>query len=156
MRRLRAKLLWLIAAGAALQAAHAGDGGAPQVTVSRAWVRGTVEGQTGSGAYMRLTSSADARLVGASSPAAERVEIHEMRRVGDRMTMRAVQSLPLPAHETVALERGYHVMLIGLRQTLHPGASVTIRLHLLDAGDRPFDVELSAPVRALGATAGRD
>jgi copper(I)-binding protein len=30
-----------------------------QVTVSDAWIRGTVAGQQGTGAFMRLTSAAD-------------------------------------------------------------------------------------------------
>jgi hypothetical protein len=135
--------------------ARAGDAG-PRVSVSDAWVRGTVEGQTGSGAYLRLTSREDARLVGASSSVASKVEIHEMRMVDNRMTMRAIESLPLPAHRTVALDHGFHIMLIGLRETLATGRTVTITLHLVDAKGAPFDIDVLAPVRPLNASTQRD
>src|SRR5258708_6838308 len=58
---------------------------AAQVAVSDAWVRGTVPGQMGTGAFMRLTSSADTTLVGVASPAAKVVEIHEMKMEGGMM-----------------------------------------------------------------------
>src|SRR4029079_12856345 len=48
------------------------------VTVEDAWVRATVPGQKTSGAFMQLTSTTDVTLVGARSPAAGVVEIHEM------------------------------------------------------------------------------
>jgi copper(I)-binding protein len=158
--RVRGALDWAnclrlcLALGTVLSAglAQAVDTAPPRVLVSGAWVRGTVEGQTGSGAYLRLTSREDARLVGASSAIASKVEIHEMRVVNNMMTMRAVDSLALPANTTVALEHGYHIMLIGLRQTLETGQSVKITLHLLDAAGLPFDIDVLAPVRALNAS----
>ncbi len=147
-------LLWPALWGAlAARLAHAKDASvAPRVLVSHAWVRGTVEGQTGSGAYMRLTSREDAQLVGASCAVAARVEIHEMHTVNNMMSMRRVDRLALPAQTTVSLEQGYHVMLIGLRRTLSPGQTVTITLHLLDARGIPFDLDVQAPVRPLNAS----
>lgn len=125
----------------------------PLVTAEDAWVRGTVEGQTGSGAYMRLTSREDAQLVGASSPVAEHVEIHEMRTVNDMMTMRRIDRLALPAHTPVALDHDYHVMFIGLRHQLLPAQVVPITLQVLDAHGRRHAVRIEAPVRALNSAA---
>ncbi len=144
-----------LGAGALLVALAGGARGdsAALVAVDDAWVRGTVEGQTGSGAYMRLTSREDAQLVGASSPAAERVEIHEMRTVNDMMTMRRIDRLALPAHRPVALDHDYHVMLIGLRRQLLAGQKVTIALRVLDAGGHAHTIEVAAPVRALNSPA---
>jgi copper(I)-binding protein len=150
-RTLRRALL----AGLALAGA-AGAAPVAQVEVSEAWVRATVEGQTGSGAYMRLTSRADAQLVGAASPVAEKVEIHEMHTVGDRMTMRQIERLALPAGTPVALGHGYHVMLIGLRHQLLAGQQVPITLHLLDAHGARFELALQAPVRPLGTPVPHD
>jgi copper(I)-binding protein len=124
---------------------------APIVVAEDAWVRGTVEGQTGSGAYMRLTSSEDAQLVGASSVVAEHVEIHEMRTVNDMMRMRRVDRLALPAHVTVALDHEYHVMFIGLKHQLLPRQIVPITLQILDAAGRRHTVQIEAPVRALNS-----
>ncbi|SPE36247.1 exported hypothetical protein [Burkholderiales bacterium] len=125
------------------------------LTVRDAWVRATVEGQTGSGAFMQLTSREDARLIGASSRAAQRVEIHEMRMVNDMMTMRRIESLPLPAGTTVALDHDYHIMLIGLSKQLQPGQIVTLTLQVLDARGMRHAVDVVAPVRALNAAPGR-
>lgn len=61
----------------------------------------------------------DYALVSASSPVAEHVEIHTMSMAGDVMEMRKLDSLPLPAGETVTLEpAGDHIMLIGLHEPL--------------------------------------
>lgn len=150
-------------AAAALLAAALGSGPAdgaapapPRVAVSGAWVRATVEGQTGSGAYLRLTSEEDAQLAGASTPDARKVEIHEMKEIGNRMTMRPIERLALPAHRTVALEHDLHIMLIGLQHRLQTGQTVALTLHLLDARGQPFDVEVAAPVRPLSTPLSRD
>jgi copper(I)-binding protein len=148
LRRAAGALLLIAAAALAAGACRAAPA-APLVTVDDPWVRGTVEGQTGSGAYMRLTSREDAQLVGASSPAAEHVEIHEMRTVNDMMTMRRVDRLALPAHTSVPLDHEYHVMFIGLKRQLLPGQTVPITLQVLDARGRRHAVPFSAPVRAL-------
>src|SRR4030095_15000800 len=42
--------------------------GVAAVDVREAWIRATVPGQSGTGAFMKLTAPAGARLVGASTP----------------------------------------------------------------------------------------
>jgi len=152
--RVGALLVALItSAGTAVGAAAAET---PALLVVRdAWVRATVEGQTGSGAFMHLTSREDARLTGASSPAAQRVEIHEMRLLNDMMTMRRIESLALPAGTTVALDHEFHIMLIGLRRQLQPGQNVMLTLQVLDSHGVRHAVDIVAPVRALNATPAR-
>ena len=61
-------------AGVAFAAAQAWA----EVAVTEAWVRGTVPAQKATGAFMKLKSSEDAKLVSAASPAAKIVEVHEM------------------------------------------------------------------------------
>ena len=63
------------------------------VKVEDAWVRGTVATQKATGAFMRLTPSANARLVEAKSPVAGVVEIHEMTLEKDIMKMRQIPGL---------------------------------------------------------------
>ena len=88
----------------ALAALLAGACACAEVTVQDAWVRATVEGQKAGGAFMQLTSSTDATLVGARSPVAGVVEIHEMALDENMvMRMRAVKSIALPAGKPVAL-----------------------------------------------------
>ena len=97
---------------------------AAQVTVTDAWVRGTVPQQMATGAFMQLKSAKDAKLVEASSPVAGVVEIHEMKLENNVMRMRAVTALSLPAGRTVELKPGgYHVMLMDLKRQMKEGES---------------------------------
>jgi copper(I)-binding protein len=122
-----------------------------QVAASDAWVRGTVAGQQSTGAFMRLTSAADATLVGVASPAAKVAEIHEMKHEGGMMKMSAVARLPLPAGTAVELTPGgLHVMLMGLAQPLKEGDSVPITLTFEDRSGTKQVIVVRAPVRALG------
>lgn len=121
------------------------------VKVEDAWVRGTVAMQKATGAFMRLTPSANARLVAAQSPVAGVVEIHEMAMEGDVMKMRAMPGLDLPAGRTVELKPGgYHVMLLDLKQPLKAGEQVPLTLTFEDAAKQRFDQQLQVPVTQLG------
>lgn len=121
-----------------------------QVTVSDAWVRGTVPGQKATGAFMNLKSASDAALVSAASPAAGIVEIHEMAMDGGVMKMRAVDKLPLPAGKPVDLKPGgYHVMLMDLKQQLKEGETVAVTLVVEGKDGKKETIEVKAPVKAL-------
>ena len=134
---------WIAGPGAHAQAAAV-------VQVEGAWVRPTVPGQKGTGAFMRITAREGMRLMSVASPVAGVVEVHEMKMEGGVMKMRAVPSLELPAGQTVELKPGgYHVMLMELRQTLQPGQSVPLTLVVEAPGGRRETVQLSAPVRPL-------
>jgi copper(I)-binding protein len=124
-----------------------------QVEVGGAWVRPTVEGQLGTGAFMTLRSREPLRLVGASSAVAGVVEIHEMALQNNVMRMRAIEALPLPAGQPVELKPGgYHVMLMDLKRTLRAGEQVAIELQFETADKRRVSQVVQAEVRgARGA-----
>lgn len=128
------------------------------VQVTGAWVRATVPGQKGSGAFMKITSRTATRLVGVSSPVAAVAEVHEMKMEGDVMKMRAVAGgLALPAGKTVELKAsGFHVMLMDLKQTLSAGSTVPVTLMFKDAKgvNSKLDVQLPVSVSAPGLAAG--
>ena len=63
---------------------------APVVQAAQPWARATAPQQQVGAAYVTLTSPAGDRLVGASTPLAASVEIHEMRMDGAVMQMREV------------------------------------------------------------------
>src|SRR5688572_30715274 len=85
-----------------------------EVTVRDAWVRSTVPGQTVSGAFMTITSSQAAKVVGASSPIAKTAEIHETMMMGGVNHMHPAEALALPAGKAVQLKPGgHHLMLMG-------------------------------------------
>jgi copper(I)-binding protein len=118
-----------------------------EVTITNAWVRGTVPAQTSTGAYMKFKSTEDAKVVAASSPAAKTVEIHEMSMSGTTMEMRAVPALPLPAGKLVEMKSGgYHVMLMGLAKPLGKDDVVPITFTVEGAGGKRTTVEVKAVV----------
>jgi len=122
-----------------------------QVTVTDPWVRATVQGQTATGAFMKLQSAKDARLVEARSPVAGVVEIHEMAMDNNVMRMRAVQSLELAAGRVVEMKPGgYHVMLMDLKQQVKEGETVPVTLVFETAGKREL-IEVKAAARTAAA-----
>ena len=117
------------------------------VQVSGAWIRATVPGQSGSGAFMKITSSTATRLIGVSTPVAGVAEVHEMKMQGDVMKMAPVTSLDLPAGKTVELKLGgYHVMLMDLKQTLAKDSTVPMTLRFKDAKGVESRVNITVPV----------
>jgi copper(I)-binding protein len=80
-------------------------------------------------------SQAD-RLVGASTAAAGRVELHETRQEGDMMRMTPVQAVEIPpGGEVVFKPGGLHVMLMDLKRDLKVGDSFELTLKFERAGD---------------------
>jgi periplasmic copper chaperone A len=117
--------------------------------VEGAWVRSAVAGQSGSGAFMKLTAREPLELVGASTPVAGVAQVHEMKMEGDVMRMRPVAKLDLPAGQPVELKPGgYHVMLQDLKQPLVAGTTVPLTLVLRDAKGVQSKLELNLPVAA--------
>lgn len=89
--------------------------------------------------YMTIVNAGDEpdRLVSAVSPGAERIEIHEVRETASGAHgMRPLpDGLVIPAGGRVALAPGgYHLMVIGLRQTLREGDTLPITLTFERAG----------------------
>jgi copper(I)-binding protein len=137
----------LCAAGCAIVALTA----AADVTVTDAWVRGTVPAQKATGAFMKVKSTDDAKIVAASSPAARMVEVHEMTMKDNVMQMRPIDALALPAGKTVELKPGgYHVMLMDLVKPLAKGEMVPITLTVEGKDGKRTTAEVKAEVRALG------
>ena len=125
------------------------------VSVEEAWVRATVPQQNATGAFMRLTSDRDARLISAASPVAGVVEIHEMIMEGNVMKMGAVPGLDLPAGKSVELKPGgYHVMLMDLKQQVKDGDEVPVSIVVEAADGARQTIELKALARPLNAPIG--
>lgn len=125
-----------------------------QVTVTDAWVRGTVTGQQATGAFMTLTAATPTALVSVDTPAAKVAEMHEMAMSGGVMRMRAMPRLALQPGKAVELKPGgYHVMLTELAQPLRDGETVPLTLVFEDASGKKSTVNVQATVRPLTATA---
>lgn len=142
-----------LALAAALSAALLAPAAFAQVTVKDPWVRATVPQQKSSGAFMKLSSASDARLLEVHSKVAGIVEIHEMTMEGNVMKMHAIDGIDLPTGQTVELRPGsYHVMLMDLKQQLKDGDAVALTLVVEGKDKKRQTIEVKAPVRALNAT----
>jgi len=116
-----------------------------QVKAEGAWARPTVPGQQAGGGYIALTSAAADRLVGGSTPMAQRLELHVMAMQGDVMQMRQVDAIELPAGKQVELKPGgLHLMFIGLKQPLPLGSKVPVTLKFEKAGELKVEFEVMA------------
>jgi hypothetical protein len=128
------------------------SGACAQVSVKQAWVRATVPEQMATGAFLQLSSPQDTRLVQASSPVADLVELHEMAMEGSVMKMRAIAGVDVPAGKTVELKPGgLHVMLMGLKGPVKAGEKVALTLVFEGKDKKRETVKVQAEVRQLGA-----
>jgi copper(I)-binding protein len=123
-----------------------------EVTAKGAWVRGTVPAQKMTGAFMTLTSSEDAKVVGAATPVAKKTELHTSMMMGGVNHMHGVDAIPLPAGKPVELKAGsYHVMLMQLTRQMKPGETVPITFTIEGKDGKRTQLEVKAEVRPLGS-----
>ncbi|MGB0570849.1 MAG: copper chaperone PCu(A)C [Alphaproteobacteria bacterium] len=120
------------------------------LTISHPWSRATAPSQKVGAVFMTITTNGNItdRLIGAKSPDAETVQIHNHTMVDGVMRMRPVDGVPIPATGNAVLEPGgYHVMLIGLKVPLFEETVIPLTLLFETAGR----VEIEAVVEAAGA-----
>jgi copper(I)-binding protein len=139
-------LVAFCAAPASAQQVKAGD-----LVIEHAWTRATPGGaQVGVG-YLTIENrgvSPD-KLIGASTPAAAKAEVHEMAMNNGVMTMRPVQDgLSIPPGQSITLApAGYHIMLMELKAPFKEGDKVPLTLQFEKAGT----VDVMLDVQAIGA-----
>lgn len=112
------------------------------------WMRALPPGQPTGAAYMTLrnTGSAPVVVVGASSPAAQRVEIHQSSQVDGMWRMVRLQNLEIAPGATVTLAPGgTHLMLFGLKASPRPGDGVSLNLELAGGDTLAVDITVLAP-----------
>jgi len=138
-------VFWLTLALAAAPAlAHNG------AHVHNPWVRATVPQQHATGAFMTLDATLDSKLVRASSPVSEHVELHEMTMENNVMKMREVPAIAVPAGQTVELKPGgYHIMLLDLKQQIHAGDDVPLTLVFEHSDGRQETIAVQAKAAPL-------
>jgi copper(I)-binding protein len=118
--------------------------------VENAWAAPTPGGVDVSAGYLTLVNdtAAEDALLSASSPRAERVEVHEITMEGGVMQMRAVARLAIPAGQSIELApSGRHLIFYGVTQPFAAGETIPVRLTFEHAGA----VDVSLPVRRPGA-----
>ena len=124
------------------------------ITVTDARVRATASYQKSSVVFMQITSSDDARLVKAGSPAAKVVELHETVMKNHVMKMQTVRAIDLPAGQAVELKPdGYMVMLIGLKQQIKEGDSIPVSIVIEGRNRKRETIKLNASAVRMDAAA---
>lgn len=122
----------------------------PVVDVSQAWARATISTARVGGVFLTMTvTGGPDRVVSASSPVAERVELHETIRDGDVMKMREVLHLSVqPGQPTVLKPGAHHIMLIGLKRPLSRGETFPLTIVF----EKAAAVTTTVTVQAAGAS----
>ena len=111
------------------------------------WSRATVPGATVAAAYLlvRNRGTLPERLLGASTPVAARIEMHDNVKEGDVYRMREFKSLELPSARTVEfLPSGRHFMLVGLKRPLKEGERIPMVLRFERAGKVKVEIEVES------------
>ena len=130
---MRWLLLALLLAATAAQA---------QVEVDKAWARATAPGAPVAGGYMTIRNkgSAPDRLIGASSSAAAKVELHVHLKEGDVVKMRQVPAYDIPANGSFELKPGgAHLMFVQIARPFKEGEKVPVKLRFEKAGEVSVD-----------------
>ena len=128
----------IIATCLQFNAAHA-----EAIVVTDGWARASIGDASNSAAYFVLTTDGEDsdRLVAATTPIAERAEIHDHLIEDGIARMRPVDAIDVLPGQSVTLEPGgLHIMLMGLTKKLEPGATLPLTLSFEKAGE--MDIEL--------------
>ena len=141
VRRLAFALLLLLAMAACGQPAA--------LEVKDVWARDTVGSTASAAVFMTITSDSADRLIGASTPAADKTDLMTMKVTGDAMAMAYLDAIDIPAHRTVTLDpAGLHVWLADLDGPLENGDSIPLDLTFEKAGERRVSVAIIGPSAA--------
>jgi len=115
--------------------------------IEHPFARATPPGAKSGGAYLTIVNSGTtvATLVGAVSPVAGAVELHQMAMDGGVMTMRAVRAVDVPPGGKLELKPGgYHFMLLDLKQPLKVGDKLPLKLSFQNLGTIEVAIEVEA------------
>ena len=125
------------------------------IEIRQPWTRATPPTAESGGGFLVLTNTGTTpdRLIAVKSPAADKVEIHEMKMDGNVMRMRELEKgIEIPPGATVELKPGgFHIMFMGLKAPFAKDAKVPLTLVFEKAGS--IDVELQVAAMGAGAPA---
>ena len=124
-------LMSVLCAAGAIAAATPALAQTPVLTAHDAWAREPMGGRNMTGVFVVVENAGATprAIVSASTDAAEKVELHEMKNEGGMMRMSPVKQIDVPAKGKVELKPGsFHVMIFGIKGK--PAAGDTMNLTL--------------------------
>lgn len=133
--------------------AHAQTSGANSIVVEHAWARATPAGAKTGAVYMTLINNGAIpdRLLGATTPVADQVQFHKVSEENGVSSMRELRTMDIASGATVTFKPSdMHVMLVGLKQPLKEGQTISLTLDFEKAGK----VSMTASVARVGAMQG--
>ncbi|MGF1501481.1 MAG: copper chaperone PCu(A)C [Paracoccaceae bacterium] len=128
-----------LALGLVAPFAHAGD-----IRIETPWARPAIADRP-TAAYMTIRNAGEAadRLVGATSPAFTRIELHETTMAEGVMRMAEVAGIEAPAGGAVDLAPGgLHLMLFGAEERLAEGDRIPFTLRFERAGEVAIEIDI--------------
>ncbi len=134
-----------------IPAANAHGGRAGDVVITHPFATPTPAGAVNGAAYIATlenTGKSADRLLRASTPAAQSVELHNMLvDAGGVMRMREMADIPLAPSTPVKMRpgSGMHIMLLGLKQPLKAGDSFPLTLEFERGGKTEVKVVVQVP-----------
>lgn len=137
--------------------AAGGRAGGPEVVVDDAHARPSLGRAATAAVYLTLANRGGVadRLIGASTPVAERGELHGHEFVGDIVKMRRLEAVDLGPGDRVELKTGgLHVMLFGLKTPLKQGDAFPLTLYFEKAGAVTVEVAVRPTGEVNGTTGG--
>lgn len=116
------------------------------IEVRKAWSPAAPPGSSVAAVYVELVARDADTLLGAFTPVAGQVDMHETLEENGMMKMRPLEQVELPAGRSVALEPGgMHMMLMDVRQALPAGAHFPLTLRFARAGEVETIVTVHPP-----------
>ena len=117
------------------------------VAVTEAWSRATTGAAQTAAVYVTVTATEPDRLIGASTPVAGTAELHQSRMADGVMEMRPVPGglAVTPGAPIHMAPGGYHLMLMGLVQTLKQGDHFPVTLTFQHAGAVTAEAVVAGP-----------
>jgi copper(I)-binding protein len=120
------------------------------IAVDHVWARATPKGAATAAGYLTLLNrgTSDDRLLGATSPVAEKIQFHSMTNDHGVMKMEELPAIDLhPGVPATLKPGGIHMMITGLKQQLKEGETFPLTLIFEKAGS----VSTTARVGKIGA-----
>ena len=99
--------------------------------IENARVKATIPGVKVSAGYFKLTNNSDHTMTftRAETRVAKFTEYHTMEMDNNKMTMRKMNSVIIPAHESILFKpKGKHLMFMGLNQRFTAGDTIDVTL----------------------------
>ena len=116
-----------------------------QVEIKDAWARATAPGAKVGAGYMTLRNASKEadRLVAASSPRAQRVEMHVHVKAGEIMKMREVKGFDIPPGGSFELKPGgAHLMFVSIGAPFKEGEKIPVTLRFRRTGEVKTELQV--------------